>query len=237
MIIGRTFVMGDIHGGYLSLMQCLKAVNFDYENDTLIQLGDVSDGWSQTPQVVEELLKIKKLIKIRGNHDAWTLEFLKFGTITDIHYNQGGKATIEAYRNMRLYSDYDESKHLKFFEDQVNYYIDDNNRLFLHAGYQSEEGVGKDQRQSNYYWDRSLWGKAMSAGKQQLTKTSMYSEVYIGHTTTMMWSIVYPMNKSNVWNLDTGGGFGGKLTIMDIDTKEYWQSDFVKDLYPNEIGR
>jgi len=24
---------------------------------------------------------------------------------------------------------------------------------------------------------------------------------------------------------------------MDIDTKEYFQSDFVKELYPNELGR
>lgn len=235
--MSRTFTMGDIHGGYKALMQCLKKAEFDYEKDTLIQLGDVSDGWSETPKVVDELLKIKNLIPIRGNHDSWTLEFLKFGGVTDIHFNQGGKATIEAYSNMRLYSDFDEEKHLKFFENQHNYYLDDQNRLFLHAGYQSDEGVGNDSRESNYYWDRSLWGKAMSAGNQQLNKTKMYKEVFIGHTTTMMWSIVHPMNKSNVWNLDTGGGFGGKLTIMDIDTKEFWQSDFVKDLYPDEMGR
>lgn len=45
------------------------------------------------------------------------------------------------------------------------------------------------------------------------------------------------MNRCNVWNLDTGSGFSGKLTIMDIDTKEFWQSDFVRELYPNENGR
>ena len=28
-----------------------------------------------------------------------------------------------------------------------------------------------------------------------------------------------------------------KLTIMDLDTQEYWQSDLVKELYPNEKGR
>lgn len=235
--MNKKFVIGDIHGGYLALKQCLKRANFDYENDTLIQLGDVSDGWSQTPLVVEELLKIKNLIALRGNHDAWTLEFLKFGSITDMHYNQGGKATIESYRNIRLYSDFDEKKHLKFFEDQHNYYLDDENRLFIHAGYQSDEGAGHDDRLSNYYWDRSLWGKAMSGREQIINKTKMYKEVYIGHTTTMMWGIVHPMNKGNVWNLDTGGGFGGKLTIMDVDSKEFWQSDFVKDLYPNEIGR
>ena len=45
------------------------------------------------------------------------------------------------------------------------------------------------------------------------------------------------MNRCNVWNLDTGGGYEGRLTIMDINTKEFWQSDNMKTLYPNERGR
>jgi hypothetical protein len=27
------------------------------------------------------------------------------------------------------------------------------------------------------------------------------------------------------------------LSILDIDSKEYWQSDVLMDLYPNELGR
>ena len=45
------------------------------------------------------------------------------------------------------------------------------------------------------------------------------------------------MNAANIWNLDTGAGFRGKLTIMDINTKEYWQSDNVNEIYVNERGR
>lgn len=45
------------------------------------------------------------------------------------------------------------------------------------------------------------------------------------------------MQGTNVWNIDTGAGFKGKLTIMDADTKEFWQSDPVPELYPNEKGR
>jgi serine/threonine protein phosphatase 1 len=45
------------------------------------------------------------------------------------------------------------------------------------------------------------------------------------------------MNKCNVWNVDTGAAFTGRITVMDIDTKRYWQSDVVKDLYPGEPGR
>ncbi|MEO8236216.1 MAG: serine/threonine protein phosphatase, partial [Flavobacterium sp.] len=38
-------------------------------------------------------------------------------------------------------------------------------------------------------------------------------------------------------NVDTGAAFNGPLTIMDIDTKEFWQSEKLPDLYPNEKGR
>lgn len=55
----RTFAMGDIHGAHKALVQCLERCNFNNEIDTLIQLGDVADGWSETYECVEELLKIK----------------------------------------------------------------------------------------------------------------------------------------------------------------------------------
>jgi len=40
-----------------------------------------------------------------------------------------------------------------------------------------------------------------------------------------------------IWAVDTGGGWSGKLTIMDIDSYEYRQSDLVPDLYPHIQGR
>jgi serine/threonine protein phosphatase 1 len=42
----KTFVIGDIHGGYRALIQVLDRAGFDYDNDTLISLGDVADWWS-----------------------------------------------------------------------------------------------------------------------------------------------------------------------------------------------
>jgi len=40
-----------------------------------------------------------------------------------------------------------------------------------------------------------------------------------------------------VWNLDTGSCFDGKLSMINIDTEEIFQSDVVKELYPDEKGR
>jgi serine/threonine protein phosphatase 1 len=39
------------------------------------------------------------------------------------------------------------------------------------------------------------------------------------------------MQAGNIYNLDTGAGHHGRLTIMNVITRQYWQSDPVKTLY------
>lgn len=102
----------------------------------------------------------------------------------------------------------------------------------------------KDKVKKIYLWDRDLWLAALSF-KEIPNNNNGYSfkmkdnfkEVFIGHTATINWNTDQPMKAANIWNLDTGGGFGGKLTIMNVDTKEYFQSDLVQTLYPEERGR
>ncbi len=60
--------MGDIHGAYQALVQCIERSGLDREHDTLIQLGDITDGFSEVYECAETLLKIKNLIAIKGNH-------------------------------------------------------------------------------------------------------------------------------------------------------------------------
>ena len=68
-------------------------------------------------------------------------------------------------------------------------------------------------------------------------RLKLFSEIYIGHTPTLHYDRFEPMNAINVWNLDTGAAFNGRLSIMDVETKNFWQSDVVQNLYPGETGR
>lgn len=235
--MARTLVVGDIHGAARALDQVLDRAGFSSE-DRLIQLGDVCDGWSEVPQVVETLLGIKNLIAIRGNHDQGAIDWMRFGQGPHWWLPHGGKVTKEAYQD-RLLRD----RHYKqFFEKQVFYHIDEENRGFVHGGYVDHDGLGHD-RDSTYMWDRELWTIAMSGNKGLFNKNAMprrlraHKEIFIGHTTTMNWKECTPMNRCNVWNMDTGAGFNGRLSIMDVDTKEFWLSDDVMSLYPDEKGR
>lgn len=245
----RTFIIGDIHGSLKALDQCLERSGFNKEKDMLITLGDVADGWGDTAGVVERLLEIPNAIHLTGNHDYWAYEWLKFGLFPGIWLSQGGQATVDSYgENFPL-----KQKHLeKFFEKQEPYYVDeDKNRLFVHGGIR-EDKAGEGQHYSVYWWDRKMWNRAMMVPDG---KVNSYDEVFIGHTSTLQWKckphfpeakdpnqevgklITVPMHRANVWNLDTGGGWYGKLTIMNVDTKEYWQSDPVQELHSDEAGR
>lgn len=235
------FCIGDIHGSYKGLIQCLERSSFNKEEDTLITLGDIADGWSQVPECIEELLSIKNLITIKGNHDEWTYEWLRDDSAPNIWTSQGGQATIDAYEKQPHLKE----KHLyEFFSKQLPYYIDESNRAFVHAGYTSLDGLGNETIEDEYWWDRKLWGIALGAknpfirGDSELPKILRpHTEIFIGHTTTTRWGISTPINACNVWNIDTGGGWDGKITIMNIDSKEFFQSNTCSELYPDEKGR
>jgi serine/threonine protein phosphatase 1 len=237
----NTFVIGDIHGAYKALKQCLIRSNFNYENDLLITLGDICDGWSEVYECVEELLKIKNRIDIRGNHDEWFLTYIENG-IHGSGWNQGAGATLESYSKREMLIPL---SHSNFFKYQINYYVDDRNRCFVHGGFNRHLPINSQSEPRIYYWDRDLWLAALSFKSSKNSNESTFKfkikdnfdSVFIGHTTTMNWDTDQPMKASCILNLDTGAGFAGKLTIINVDTFQYWQSDNVRSLYPDETGR
>lgn len=240
----RTLVIGDIHGGLKALNQVLIAANVTAD-DKLIFLGDYVDGWSESAQTIDKLIALSKTnecVFIRGNHDVWCGLWLEKGATNPIWLAHGGEETIQSYIKSGLLS---YVAHKQFFNYLQDYYIDDSNNLFLHAGFSSMHGVEKEEYASNFYWDRTLWEAALLASEVSKEKLDVnppqrfahYNEIYIGHTPTTNYNEQEPMFAHNVINVDTGAAFKGTLTIMDIDTKEYWQSDVLPELYPNEKGR
>ncbi|WP_261510499.1 metallophosphoesterase family protein [Chryseobacterium paludis] len=239
----RTLVIGDIHGGFKALIQVLERAKVTAD-DQLIFLGDYVDGWSESSQIIKFLMELSKTqdcIFIKGNHDAWCEDWFLSGEKADAWLFNGGRKTVESYET---YSLEDLEKHLEFVQRMRNYYVDDQNRLFIHAGYSSMHGPEKEMYMSNYRWDRTLWETAVAMDKK-LTKNSelypkrllLFKEIFIGHTSTTELGITYPLNKANIWNLDTGAAYTGPLSIMDVETKEFWQSDPLTSLYPDERGR
>lgn len=223
--------MGDIHGNLRAFDQCMDRCGFTNGTDVLIQVGDVADRYPDTALVVERLINIENLIAIRGNHDEWTREWFNTGVGDPVWLANGGQAAIDSYSKF----DGELNRHKKFFEaQQKNYHIDAQERIFVHGGFTNPKGPAYDVDSSGCLWNRSLWNEAMSdkSHSERPALLSGFKEIYIGHTPTLKWFQDQPMNRFNVWNMDTGSGHPtGKLTIMDIETKEYWQSDTSECLY------
>ena len=243
MCQGRTLVIGDIHSGLRALEQLLERAEVN-ASDRMIFLGDYVDGWSEAVETVEFLMALRQKFNcrfIRGNHDELCKEWLLERKHNPTWLMHGGEMTRESYEGMS--SDGIE-RHLDFYHSLENYYLDEQNRLFLHAGFTNLKGVDYEYFPQLFYWDRTLWELAKAVSRDLSEEDPdypkrllNYSEIFIGHTPLSKTGESQPTHRANIWNMDTGAAFKGRLSMMDIDTKKVWQSDPVHHFYPGERGR
>jgi len=239
----RTLVIGDIHGGLKALQQLFERAEVS-PTDQLIFLGDYVDGWSDSAAVIDYLIQLKadyNCTFIRGNHDALVNNWLKTGEANDKWVQHGGQSTKDAYQGIDKHT---KALHIQFMDDLINYVVDHQNRLFLHAGFANLHGPDYEWYDHTVYWDRTLWEMVICMDQDMLPSHELYpdrlklfKEIYIGHTPTTRIGKNKPVNFQNVWNIDTGAAFKGALSMLDVDTKQVWQSDPVHLLYPDEQGR
>lgn len=239
----RTIAIGDIHGGLKALIQLLERINITPE-DQLIFLGDYVDGWSDSAYVVSYLIELAKqntCIFLRGNHDDLTHQWLKTGNLREKWLQNGGQSSIDGYRN---FSSEEIALHGEFFNQMLNYYINPDGQLFVHAGFTNQGGPEMEYENWPFYWDRTLWEMVLSMDLSLEPEDPFYpqrlkifKEIFIGHTPVTRIGKTTPFHKANVWNIDTGAAFKGPVSAIEVTTKQIWQSDPVYQFYPGENGR
>lgn len=239
----RKFVIGDIHGGLRALEQVLAALE-PVPGDFFIFLGDYVDGWSQAAETVEFLIGFGRkhdCLFLKGNHDELCLEWMTGGPAREQWLIHGGEATRKSYQGMGAET---RRRHIRFLEGLEPYHLDQENRLYLHAGFTNLRGVEHEYFAQSYYWDRTLWETALALDPNLKPgdpayppRLSHYREVFIGHTPVVRIGKNHPVQAANVWNVDTGAAFRGPLSVLEVESKEVWQSDPVHQFYPGERGR
>lgn len=241
----RTFVIGDIHSTYLALADLIDKIGLR-EKDTLIFLGDYIDGYPDPVNTIKYIIDLSSqynVIKIKGNHDLFLEKYLKTGIPPYGWFINGGKTTFNQVKSYLKNNPQEYDLFMDFFNSLHNYYIDDNNNLFIHGGFDYKKSLYENKRfygEEIFYNDRELVQKAFNLHNSNKNKVNflptqeMFKEIFIGHTTTEIYDKkeYKPLNFLNVWLLDTGAGWTGKLCAMDINTKEYWMSDFTSIYYP-----
>jgi len=239
----RTLVIGDIHSGKKAILQVLERAKVTLD-DHLIFLGDYVDSWSDAFETIAFLIALNKTHNctfIRGNHDELCKEWLLTGKENQQWLAHGGAATRASYLKAGKEK---WAPHIHFYEATENTYLDEDNRLYLHAGFTNPKGIDHEYFEQLFYWDRTLWELAKAINPNLKTgdkdfpqRLKNYKEIFIGHTPISKIGHAEPQNGANIWNVDTGAAFKGPLTIMNVETKEFWQSEPVHMLYPGEKGR
>jgi len=248
----RRLIVGDLHGNLKGLLDALQKANFHPDKDMLYAVGDYVDGHPDTYELIEYLNALPNFKGVIGNHDkwfldfAWTLNNCGQALAENIWYKQGGRNTIASYPGLKIqrqtmsgsfYEGKIPDHHLKFMQDLELYIeLDDRRILIVHAGYErtplgygtKRKGWGKigdkEIDPEHLMWTRSFWEFAENH------KNPDYDKVFIGHTQDNS----YPKCKKGIiWNIDSGAGYDGYVTVMDIDTLQYWKSEAALEYYPD----
>jgi len=217
-----TYTLGDLHGRAPALIEVLDKCNFNKDLDTLIVLGDIPDGYPWVRECFDVLDTIKNKVICRGNHCSWFLNWCKTGKELPVWVHQGGYATLRSY-------DFDNrnvpESHVKMIETSKIYHIDPSNNLYCHGGFNARVPI-ENQSEETIMWDRTLCKYAHDRWIQKNPVfIEPYNRIFLGHTSTMCFHSTRPLIMGNVVMMDTGGGDIGKLTIMNTETLDYWQSE------------
>lgn len=226
----KRFVLGDIHGEYEYLKDVLQKSGFDYENDLLIQMGDIVDRGPEPFKCMDELLKIKHLVILLGNHDMTFKHYINGGANILSSYPSNGVQVTEQKWN-ELSKAQKDMYEAKIFNKMTKYFVTPDHILFVHGGFDPKVPIEK-QTESYIVWDRELVNDAYDEFVKPTDKklTGPFKRVFIGHTPTLYYSLIHPFTGGGVTNVDTGSGKGGCLTIMDIDSGKFWQSEYSQEL-------
>ena len=232
----KRYVVGDIHGMNTYLKKALEVVNFDYENDLLISLGDIVDRGPDVYDCVETLLKIKNKVVCLGNHDAWFIEFINTG-VHPQNWLQGGYDTCNSYclrANKEIilkFSDYITSlepediplSHKDFFRNMVPYHTTEDKKCFVHAGYDRKKYISQ-QGINTLTWDRTLIQKVVAFIRSNKDESAHFDDinnfnkVFIGHTPTIFWRTSDIIKNSNENTPYDKPIMGDRCNVIALDT-------------------
>ena len=209
--MGKTYVIGDIHGCYRSLDELLQYI--PGPDNTVIFLGDYIDRGPDSKRVVSRLIRLKKefdrIITLQGNHEAMFLRYLH-GFDQQLFLRNGGLRTLESYGIDPLKKNNDPlaalpEEHLAFFNDLLLHWEDDTH-IYVHAGL--EPGVHLALQSPEW----CLW-----AGEAFVSSTYEFGKrVIFGHT-----AFHDPYVRPEKIGIDTGAVYGGRLTCLVLPDEQF----------------
>lgn len=219
----RVLAISDIHGEYDMFVKLLEKVNYSPSTCDLYLLGDYVDKGLHSRKVIDLIMKLvddgaKAVI---GNHD---FAFLKWLDGDNSKFHSSSPSTLNSYvynsrSAKRSFSQFDINEgrryirkhymhHIKFLRS-LPYYLETEDHIFVHAGYNSKcDDWKKETKTNDFMWLREKFYR---------NPTNVNKMTVFGHTTCRR------LHKSNdPWfdldkiGIDGGASDGGQLNCLEI---------------------
>lgn len=228
----KRYAISDIHGNFRAFERLLDYVDPDPEE--LVILGDLGDRGLQTWEVYEEcaMLIDEGTDIVMGNHDIWLMQFLN-KKITEQFFTSEEVGGITTLKSIELAINKHGQNHVqdvlsRVFDAMKPYYEDDN-FIFVHAGLDPRIPYMNQQKVDTLLMGCKEWSNP--------TLDHSYDQfVVFGHTPTFRIHKAIDENDARVWTsnrarkiaIDTGSGFGCRLTMVDLIDGIAYAYDFMK---------
>jgi len=203
--MGKIFAIGDIHGCYDQLVALMKKIPIDFKRDTLVFMGDYIDRGTQSVEVVNFLIKLKKrvpgIVFLKGNHEDMLEKYLD-GTDRFTYLLNGGQQTLDSYLSRAAHTGTHPipPEHMEFFKS-LRLIYETGDYIFVHAGLRPKVSL-ESQDTEDLLWIRD---KFLS------TRYDFGKPVIFGHT-----PLGEPLVESNKVGIDTGAVYGNALTCVQL---------------------
>lgn len=217
-LLGKDYVLGDIHGRFDLVYDNLKEVNFNQNKDRLFCVGDLIDRGPYSKHVVE-FLSLPFVYAIRGNHEDMLLDYYEtYPDATDEDFYHVG---LRNGMTWFLENTQEERKIIleKLADLPLVIEVESKRGLIglVHADVPKkmswEEFKNEIENNNEVVIETALWGRTRLMNEVEEDIIGL-GRLYVGHTVQEQVKKL-----GNVVALDTGAVFDRHLTMVDMMCK------------------
>ncbi len=208
---GRLIAIGDIHGHAVALKHLVDRID-PRPNDTIVTIGDYVDGGPDSKGVLDQLIELQSrcnLVPLRGNHEEMMLGARHSDQDFEFWQSCGAISTLRSYGSTGELSLVPES-HFIFLDCCVNDF-ETESHFFIHANYFPNRWLSEQDHRTRFW----LSLNDELPGPHFTGKTAI-----VGHTPQLNRQI---LDLGYLKCVDTGCGYGGCLTALEVNTGKCWQ--------------
>lgn len=203
--MGKTFVVGDIHGCYNEFLMLLEQMNVQKE-DIIVALGDIVDRGSQSVELYHFFKNHPNAVVLMGNHERKHLRnILSYSQeIVKVQFGDEYKEFVEWTKSLPYYYETPEAMIIHaFFEHDKKL---GEQRKDVLCGSTSGSRYLEEKYKEGTYWNEYYTGE----------KPIIYGHHVVGNEVKVI---------NNTYGIDTGSCHAGKLTAIELPSFTIHQVD------------